>query len=350
MARAVGNGLRYFPKDVDYYMDDRIMDLLDAYGPLGQTVYDVMLTMVYREGYYLEMAPDRLARQIIRWIGSGWVESREKVVEVLGFIAEVGLVDKALYRQGIITSAAIQRRYDEVAARRKTDRSKYWLLEAEPAAETETIAAESAGCAAECVPNAAECAPNAPSAVPSAAETPLFAAESAQSKEKETRGNKTKAKETKQKESSQKRGRGKKRARACRRRAFPPLPRRDMGIIRMFYCRMTNTPPSNRSWGGLCPSILISCQLIWRPRAGTTPATGQRYANGLPMTASPGRSPARPISRATISRPLNRAGSTCPTCRTGRRTGKRRPGNGPSPRAPAQSRYWIAEPRTPEPV
>ena len=202
MARAVGNGLRYFPKDVDYYMDDRIMDLLDAYGPLGQTVYDVMLTMVYREGYYLEMAPDRLARQIIRWIGSQWVESREKVVEVLGFIAEVGLVDKALYRQGVITSAAIQRRYDEVAARRKTDRSKYWLLEAEPAAETETIAAESAGCAAECVPNAAECAPNAPSAVPSAAETPLFAAESAQSKEKETRGNKTKAKETKQKKIS----------------------------------------------------------------------------------------------------------------------------------------------------
>ncbi len=204
MARAVGNGLRYFPKDVDYYMDDRIMDLLDAFGPLGQTVYDVMLTMVYREGYYLEMAPDRLARQIIRWIGSQWVESREKVVEVLGFIAEVGLIDEPLYRQGVITSAAIQRRYDEVAARRKTDRSKYWLLEAEPAAETETIAAKSAGCAAECVPNAAECAPNAPSAVPSAAETPLFAAESAQSKEKETRGNKTKAKETKQKESSAK--------------------------------------------------------------------------------------------------------------------------------------------------
>ncbi|HIR60840.1 MAG TPA: DUF4373 domain-containing protein [Candidatus Faecivivens stercoravium] len=204
MARAVGNGLRYFPKDVDYYMDDRIMDLLDAYGPLGQTIYDVMLTMVYREGYYLEMAPDRLARQIIRWIGSQWVESREKVVEVLGFIAEVGLIDEPLYRQGVITSAAIQRRYDEVAARRKTDRSKYWLLEAEPAAETETIAAKSAGCAAECVPNAAECAPNAPSAVPSAAETPLFAAESAQSKEKETRGNKTKAKETKQKESSAK--------------------------------------------------------------------------------------------------------------------------------------------------
>ena len=229
MARAVGNGLRYFPKDVDYYMDDRIMDLLDAYGPLGQTVYDVMLTMVYREGYYLEMAPDRLARQIIRWIGSQWVESREKVVEVLGFIAEVGLVDKALYRQGIITSAAIQRRYDEVAARRKTDRSKYWLLEAEPAAETETIAAKSAGCAAECVPNAAECAPNAPSAVPSAAETPLFAAESAQSKEKETRGNKTKAKETKQKESSAKERERKEKGAGLPAPRLPPSPAKRYG-------------------------------------------------------------------------------------------------------------------------
>ena len=215
MARAVGNGLRYFPKDVDYYMDDRIMDLLDAYGPLGQTVYDVMLTMVYREGYYLEMAPDRLARQIIRWIGSGWVESREKVVEVLGFIAEVGLVDKALYRQGVITSAAIQRRYDEVAARRKTDRSKYWLLEAEPAAE--------------CVPNAAECAPNAPSAVPSAAETPLFAAESAQSKEKETRGNKTKAKETKQKEISAKERERKEKGAGLPAPRLPPSPAKRYG-------------------------------------------------------------------------------------------------------------------------
>ena len=229
MARAVGKGLRYFPKDVDYYMDDRIMDLLDTFGPLGQTVYDVMLTMVYREGYYLEMAPDRLARQIIRWIGSGWVESREKVVEVLGFIAEVGLVDKALYRQGVITSAAIQRRYDEVAARRKTDRSKYWLLEAEPAAETETIAAESAGCAAECVPNAAECAPNAPSAVPSAAETPHYAAESAQSKEKETRGNKTKAKETKQKESSAKERERKEKGAGLPAPRLPPSPAKRYG-------------------------------------------------------------------------------------------------------------------------
>ena len=229
MARAVGNGLRYFPKDVDYYMDDRIMDLLDAFGPLGQTVYDVMLTMVYREGYYLEMSPDRLARQIIRWIGSQWVESREKVVEVLGFIAEVGLVDKALYRQGVITSAAIQRRYDEVAARRKTDRSKYWLLEAEPAAEMETIAAESAGCAAECVPNAAECAPNAPSAVPSAAETPHYAAESAQSKEKETRGNKTKAKETKQKESSAKERERKEKGAGLPAPRLPPSPAKRYG-------------------------------------------------------------------------------------------------------------------------
>ena len=198
MARAVGKGLRYFPKDVDYYMDDRIMDLLDAYGPLGQTVYDVMLTMVYREGYYLEMAPERLARQIIRWIGSRWVGSREAVVKVLDFIAEVGLIDEPLYRQGVITSAAIQRRYDEVAARRKTDRSKYWLLGQKPAES-----------AAETAPIAAECAPNGTSTVLSATEMLLSAAESAQRKEKETRVKETKENETRQNEISKKRGRGK---------------------------------------------------------------------------------------------------------------------------------------------
>ena len=241
MARAVGKGLRYFPKDVDYYMDDRIMDLLDAFGPLGQTVYDVMLTMVYREGYYLEMAPERLARQIIRWIGSRWVGSREAVVKVLDFIAEVGLIDGCLYRQGVITSAAIQRRYDEVAARRKTDRSKYWLLEAEPAAETETIAAKSAGCAAECVPNAAECAPNAPSAVPSAAETPHYAAESAQRKEKETRVKETKENETRQNEISKKRGRGKE-TRGPSGAADSPLSHKEIWISKLAI----GTPSTNQ--------------------------------------------------------------------------------------------------------
>ena len=313
MARAVGNGLRYFPKDVDYYMDDRIMDLLDAYGPLGQTVYDVMLTMVYREGYYLEMAPDRLARQIIRWIGSGWVESREKVVEVLGFIAEVGLVDKALYRQGIITSAAIQRRYDEVAARRKTDRSKYWLLEAEPAAETETIAAESAGCAAECVPNAAECAPNAPSAVPSAAETPLFAAESAQSKEKETRGNKTKAKETKQKEISLNERERKEKGAGLPAPRLPPSPAKRYGHYQNVLLPDDEYASLQSELGRSLPVYIDKLSAYMEAKGRDYPSHGATIRKWFTDDRLAGEGPpARPISRATISRPFEQGGFDLP--------------------------------------
>lgn len=33
----------------------KIMDLMNEYGPLGQTIYDVLLCMIYHEGYYLEV-------------------------------------------------------------------------------------------------------------------------------------------------------------------------------------------------------------------------------------------------------------------------------------------------------
>ncbi len=54
MARPLKKGLSYFPKDVDYYEDFKIMDLMNEYGPLGQTIYDIVISMVYREGYFLE--------------------------------------------------------------------------------------------------------------------------------------------------------------------------------------------------------------------------------------------------------------------------------------------------------
>ena len=47
MGRKPKTGLDYFPKDVDYYDDFNIMDLMNEYGPLGQTIYDVVLCMIY---------------------------------------------------------------------------------------------------------------------------------------------------------------------------------------------------------------------------------------------------------------------------------------------------------------
>lgn len=129
MARPTKKALDWFKKDVNYYDDDKIMDLLDEYGPLGQTVYDVALTIIYKNGYYLEIPIDKLVSLIYRTIGNKWIKNKCLVLQVIHYCADIGLFDKDLLSRNVITSAGIQRRYSEVTARNKVDKRKYWLLE-----------------------------------------------------------------------------------------------------------------------------------------------------------------------------------------------------------------------------
>lgn len=129
MARPAKRGLSYFTRTVDFYSRPAIMELLDKYGPMGVTVYDIILTMVYHESYYLAIPLDRLASQIIRLIGNRWVNNKDLVMRVIRYCGEIGLFDDDLLRQGVITSAQIQEHYAEVTVRSKADKSKYWLLE-----------------------------------------------------------------------------------------------------------------------------------------------------------------------------------------------------------------------------
>lgn len=137
MARPVNKGLHYFPMDVGFFDDERIMMLMDRFGPVGNTVYSALLTAIYKEGYFLKFSSmDMLALRIIRLIGSKWVPEAELFVKILGFCGELGLFDRELLEQGVITSAAIQRRYKQVTARLKASHAEYWLLdEDEPADE-----------------------------------------------------------------------------------------------------------------------------------------------------------------------------------------------------------------------
>lgn len=156
MARPAKKALDWFKKDVNYYDDDKIMDLLDEYGPLGQTVYDVALTLIYKNGYYLEIPVEKLVSLIYRTIGNRWIKNKSLVLQVIHYCADIGLFDKELLLRNVITSVGIQRRYSEVTARNKADKSEYWLLE-KNVAHTVLEAA--------------------PESLISAAETPVFAAE-----------------------------------------------------------------------------------------------------------------------------------------------------------------------------
>lgn len=136
MGRGAPNkpGLTYFPKVTDFYEDDKIFDLLDRHGPLGVTVYECILCIVYRNGYYAEIPLDRLSRMIMKMIGNKWVKSQKAVVQVVHFCSEIGLLDDDLMTKNIITSVGIQRRYYEIAVKRMKRRlysDKYWLLEKE---------------------------------------------------------------------------------------------------------------------------------------------------------------------------------------------------------------------------
>ena len=134
MARPAKKGLAYFPKDVDFYQDEKIVDLGMKYGPLGLTVFDVLMTLVYREGYYLELPLSKVGQMIVRTVGESWFRKTgmgavDLSVEVILYCAEIGLINAPLVRQNVITSVGIQKRYAAVTARNKVNLTKYWLLD-----------------------------------------------------------------------------------------------------------------------------------------------------------------------------------------------------------------------------
>lgn len=129
----VKKGLDYFPKMVTFYDDDKVFDLLEQYGPLGVTVYDVILTIVYSQGYYAQMHKDKLARMIVRKIGNRWIK-KEAAVQVIDACADIGLLHDVLLSQGIITSVGIQKRYYRVGVKlmkRRLYDERFWLLDKE---------------------------------------------------------------------------------------------------------------------------------------------------------------------------------------------------------------------------
>lgn len=128
MGRPIKTGLSYFPKDVDFYNDYKIMDLLEKYGPVGVTVYEVLLTEIYKNGYYLAEPIDRISTKIVRIIGAKWVQKR-LVSQVILDCGELGLFETTLLQHGVITSVGIQRRFAIVTSRNKVNKEKYWLID-----------------------------------------------------------------------------------------------------------------------------------------------------------------------------------------------------------------------------
>ena len=124
-------GLSYHSSDVDFYEDFKIIDLLDRYGPIGTTIYDVIIKMIYRRGYYLKIPMNQLALTVQKTIGSKWIRNKDLVLQVVQYCADIGLFDKDLSLQSVLTSAGIQKRYSLATVRSKAQIEKYRLIEKE---------------------------------------------------------------------------------------------------------------------------------------------------------------------------------------------------------------------------
>ena len=80
-------GLSYRSSSTYKYEDFEMVDLLEKYGPLGTTIYDVISDMVLRQGYYLEVSLNTLALSVQKTIGSKWIRNKGLVLQVVQYCA-----------------------------------------------------------------------------------------------------------------------------------------------------------------------------------------------------------------------------------------------------------------------
>ena len=129
MARPFKLGLQYFPLDVNFFDDERMMDLNLEYGIVGEIIYIRLLTMIYSHGYLLEMAASQVAKHLVKQIGNAWSPPSDEVEVIIEYIGRLGLLDNKLLQDGVFTSRAIQKQFLLSARRRRgVDLMKHWLL------------------------------------------------------------------------------------------------------------------------------------------------------------------------------------------------------------------------------
>ena len=124
MARPNKNGLDYFPLDVDFLEDEKMLAISGEFSVKGEIITLRLLCEIYRNGYFVEysgLLKNKLAR--LGGLSSGLVD--EVVKKLVGY----NFFDEAMFREyNVLTSNGIQKRFDEATKRRKdVDKSMFWI-------------------------------------------------------------------------------------------------------------------------------------------------------------------------------------------------------------------------------
>lgn len=126
MARPKKSGLDYFPFDIDFFYDEKVVCVAGEFGLKGEICLIHLLCAVYRNGYFVEWTKPLRYKLLKELPGvSGGLLS-----QIVESSVRWGFFDKDLFDSAhILTSRGIQRRYFEVGRRRiSADASLPYLL------------------------------------------------------------------------------------------------------------------------------------------------------------------------------------------------------------------------------
>jgi hypothetical protein len=126
MARPRKTGLDYFPFDVDFFEDEKIVAIAGEFGVKGELAAVKLLCAVYRNGYFVEWT-DMLRLKILRQLPG---VSAELFDQILNRLVRWGFFDASLFGSvKVLTSEGIQRRYFEITKRcQKRENFPYLLV------------------------------------------------------------------------------------------------------------------------------------------------------------------------------------------------------------------------------
>lgn len=143
MSRPIKEGLYYFPFDIDFFDDPKVLFVENKYGEEGELIVVKLLSWIYRNGYYTKWNEDfslLFAKRNFTNIKSALVN------DVVGELLKRGFFNESIFKSfGVLTSKGIQKRWQLVIdkSRRKARiKCDYDLLNLEeiPPKQEETIA------------------------------------------------------------------------------------------------------------------------------------------------------------------------------------------------------------------
>ena len=127
MANKQKEGLSFFPTEVSIFSDIKVRKLIKYRGNDGFVVYFYILTLIYRDGYYLKFDND-----LYFIISEATLCEESKVKDVLDYCFSIDLFNKELFdTQKIITSQGIQKRFYKICTliKRKKGISEFNLIQ-----------------------------------------------------------------------------------------------------------------------------------------------------------------------------------------------------------------------------